>query len=47
MGKFLVPALFVVLVGLCAGTYAYFVLEIDGSTVTTKQHLTQPQIRRE
>ena len=45
MGKYLYPALFVFLLGLCVATYAYFAFELDGSTITTKQHLGQPEMR--
>jgi hypothetical protein len=45
MGKFIYPALFVFLLGLCGAGYAYIVFELDGSTVTSKRHLTQPELR--
>lgn len=45
MGKYFYPALFVLMLGLCVAAYAYIAFELDGSTVATKQHLTQPQLR--
>ena len=46
MGKYHLPAMFVLLLGLSAGAYAFIVFELDGSKITTKHSLTQPEIRR-
>jgi hypothetical protein len=45
MGKYLAPAVFILLLGLCVAAYAFLAFELDGSTITTKQHVTQPQLR--
>ena len=45
MGKYLYPAVFVLLLGLCVAGYAYLAFELDGSTITTKQQLGQPELR--
>jgi hypothetical protein len=45
MFKYLAPIVFVMLLGLCVAAYAFLAFELDGSTVTSKQHLTQPQLR--
>jgi hypothetical protein len=37
MGKILLPSLFVLLLGLMLGAYAFSVFEIDGSTVKHSQ----------
>jgi hypothetical protein len=43
MGKYLYPALFVLLLGLCVASYAFIAFELNGSTVATKQYLGQPR----
>ena len=45
MGKYIYPTLFVFLLGLCVAAYAYIAFELDGSTVTSKRHLHQPELR--
>lgn len=45
MRKYLAPAVFVVLLGLCVAAYAFIAFELDGSTITTKRYLTQPELR--
>lgn len=45
MGKYLFPALFVLFAALNIGAYAFFMLEVNGSTVKTKHTMSQPQIR--
>jgi hypothetical protein len=45
MGKYLYPALFVFLLVMCVASYAYIAFELDGSKITTKQHLGQPELR--
>jgi hypothetical protein len=43
MGKYLYPALFVLFLGLSLAAYAYIVLELDGSTLKTKQSISPPE----
>ena len=45
MGKYLAPAVFILLLGLCVAAYAYIAFELDGSTVTNKHNVTQPELR--
>ena len=43
MGKYVVLGLFVLTTGLSVAAYAYLAYELDGSTITTKHSVSQPQ----
>lgn len=45
MGKYLYPALFILFLALNVAGYAYIAFELDGSTVTTKRSVAQPETR--
>ena len=46
MGKYILPALFLLFMALNAAIYAFITLELDGSIVTTKRSVTQQELRR-
>jgi hypothetical protein len=45
MGKYLFPALFILFLALNVAAFAFLTFELDGSTISTKQSVTQPEIR--
>ena len=46
MRKYLLPTLFMALMLLNAALFVFITRELDGSTVTTKQSVTQQEMRR-
>jgi hypothetical protein len=46
MRKYLLPALFLLFMALNGAIYAFIMLELNGSTVTTKRSVTQQELRR-
>ena len=47
MGKYVILGLFVLFSGLSVAAYAYLAYELDGSTITSKKSVAQPQRQEE
>jgi len=47
MSKYVILGLFVLFSGLSVAAYAYLVYELDGSTITSKKSIVQPQRENE
>ena len=47
MGKYVYLGIFLLFTGLTVAAYAYLAYELDGSTITTKRSISQPQQQQE
>ena len=45
MGKYLLPAIFILFLALNLVAYAFITFELDGSTLKTKQKITEQEMR--
>lgn len=45
MGKYLLPAIFILFLALNLAAYAFITFELDGSTIKTKQRVIDPEMR--